>query len=239
MVPFSQRHPNFSQRKVLHSFRQVSCSPSKPKSSTTFVNPPSPSTSTHGSLTAPSTSKHPTLIKWKNLEKQFGAHYRRSRDFRSKFCRTIENVLKHKPVAPVLDLLPEGLHMKPASAADMEWVERMRQGCLQTEPLTLCSPQHHSSHAPSRVKRSRPWWVATIAPLVECNGRASWGATVALRGVQRSRPWWGATVAPLVGCNGRALGGVQRSRLVGCNGRAWWGATVALRGVQRSRSPIS
>ena len=71
--------------------------------------------------------KHPTLIKWKNLEKQFGAHYKRSRDFRSKFCRTIENVLKHKPVAPVLDLLPEGLHMKPASAADMEWVERMRQ----------------------------------------------------------------------------------------------------------------
>ncbi|MDE0432750.1 MAG: replication protein RepA [Bryobacterales bacterium] len=70
---------------------------------------------------------HPTLIKWKDLENQFGSHYKRTRDFRSKFCPTLENVLQHKPIAPVLDLVPEGLHMKPASAADMEWVERMRQ----------------------------------------------------------------------------------------------------------------
>ncbi|MCY4586736.1 MAG: replication protein RepA [Bryobacterales bacterium] len=69
---------------------------------------------------------HPTLVKWKSLEQQFGSNYKRTRDFRSKFCSTIENVLNHKPVTPVLDLLPEGLHMKPASAADMEWVERMR-----------------------------------------------------------------------------------------------------------------
>ena len=74
---------------------------------------------------------HPTLIEWKNLEGQFGSHYKRTRDFRAKFSPTLDFVLQHNPVSPVLDLLPEGLHMKPASAADMEWVERMRQVSLK------------------------------------------------------------------------------------------------------------
>lgn len=72
-----------------------------------------------------------TLIDWKQLEGQFGSNYRRTRDFRAKFTPTLDFVLQHKPVSPVLDLLPEGLHMKPASAADMEWVERMRQFALK------------------------------------------------------------------------------------------------------------
>ena len=75
--------------------------------------------------------KHPTLIKWKSLEDQFGSNYSRTRDFRSKFSRILDDVLEHKPVSPVLVLLPEGLHMKPASAADMEWVERMRHVALK------------------------------------------------------------------------------------------------------------
>ena len=70
---------------------------------------------------------HSTLIKWKDLEGQFGSHYKRTRDFRARFSPTLDFVLQRNPVSPVVDLLPEGLHMKPASAADMEWVERMRQ----------------------------------------------------------------------------------------------------------------
>ena len=75
--------------------------------------------------------QRPTFIDWKKLEGQFGSHYKRTRDFRAKFIPALDFVLLHKPVAPVLDLSAEGLHMKPASAADMEWVERMRQVALK------------------------------------------------------------------------------------------------------------
>ena len=75
--------------------------------------------------------KYPTLIKWKDLELQFGAHYKRLRDFRSKFSNTLAVVLQQKPVAPVLDLLPEGLHLKPGSTADVDWIERMQQAAFK------------------------------------------------------------------------------------------------------------
>ena len=71
--------------------------------------------------------KHPTLIEWKKLELQFGSHYKRRRDFRSKFCSTLANVLRQKPVSPVLGVLPEGLSLKPASAADIDWIERLQR----------------------------------------------------------------------------------------------------------------
>ena len=71
--------------------------------------------------------QHSTFIDWKKLEGQFGSHYKRTRDFRAKFIPALDFVLQYKPVSPVLNLSAEGLHMKPASAADMEWVERMRQ----------------------------------------------------------------------------------------------------------------
>ena len=71
--------------------------------------------------------KHPTLIKWKNLEAQFGSHYKRRRDFRSKFHSSLGIVLQQKPVSPIVDLLPEGLHMKPGSLADVDWIERLQR----------------------------------------------------------------------------------------------------------------
>ena len=70
--------------------------------------------------------KHPTLIKWKDLELQFGSNYKRHRDFRSKFCNTLAVVLQQKPVTPVLEFLPEGLSLKPGSAADIDWIERLQ-----------------------------------------------------------------------------------------------------------------
>ena len=75
--------------------------------------------------------QHSTFIDWKKLEGQFGSHYKRTRDFRAKFIPALDFVLHHKPISPVLDLSTEGLLMKPASAADMEWVERMRQVALK------------------------------------------------------------------------------------------------------------
>lgn len=71
--------------------------------------------------------KYPTVIKWKDLESQFGSHYKRLRDFRSKFSTTLAAVLQQKPVSPVLDLLPEGLSLKPANAADVDWIERLQR----------------------------------------------------------------------------------------------------------------
>ena len=71
--------------------------------------------------------KHPTRIQWKELEQQFGSDYKRRRDFRSKFCSTLATVLREKPVAPVLELLPEGLSLKPGSAADVDWIERLQR----------------------------------------------------------------------------------------------------------------
>ena len=71
--------------------------------------------------------KYPTLIKWKDLELQFGSHYKRLRDFRSKFSATLATVLQHKPVTPVLELLPEGLSLKPGSTADVDWIERLQR----------------------------------------------------------------------------------------------------------------
>ena len=69
---------------------------------------------------------HPTFIDWKKLADQFGSEYKRTRDFRARFIPALDSVLDHKPFSPVLELTSEGLHMKPASASDMEWVERMR-----------------------------------------------------------------------------------------------------------------
>ena len=71
--------------------------------------------------------KHPTLIEWKKLELQFGSNYNRLRDFRTRFCTTLDTVLHHKPVSPILEVLPEGLALKPANASQIDYIERLQR----------------------------------------------------------------------------------------------------------------
>ena len=69
--------------------------------------------------------KKKTSIGWLDLERQFGSDYCRRRDFRAKFHRSLEKVLKHTPPAPVVDVREKGLHLSPAPPSDVEWMERM------------------------------------------------------------------------------------------------------------------
>ena len=71
------------------------------------------------------TLKRETTIPWRLLELQFGADYRRARDFRTAFRRALATVLKHRPVTPQVNLVPKGLHLEPASPADADWAERL------------------------------------------------------------------------------------------------------------------
>lgn len=73
------------------------------------------------------TTKKATTIPWRELKPQFGANYKRLRDFQAKFRKSLEVVLRHKPVAPQVSLVPIGLHLKPASAVEVDWTERIRQ----------------------------------------------------------------------------------------------------------------
>ena len=69
--------------------------------------------------------KEEKTIPWHKLELQFGAHYSRAVDFRKAFRRSLDKVLKHKPLTPVIDVREKGLHLFPGSPSDVEWVERM------------------------------------------------------------------------------------------------------------------
>ncbi len=73
------------------------------------------------------TVKHSTIIRWDKLQPQFGANYKRLRDFQAKFRKSLEVVLNHKPVAPQVSIVPSGLRLEPASAVDIDWTERIRQ----------------------------------------------------------------------------------------------------------------
>ena len=69
--------------------------------------------------------KQETTVPWRLLEHQFGAAYKRPRAFRAKFQKSLVTILKHKPVAPVVELREKGLHLSPGQPSDMEWMERM------------------------------------------------------------------------------------------------------------------
>ena len=69
--------------------------------------------------------KKKTSIGWLDLERQFGSHYRRRRDFRNKFQLCLEKVLKLTPPAPVVEVREKGLHLSPGPPSDVEWMERM------------------------------------------------------------------------------------------------------------------
>ena len=71
------------------------------------------------------TLRRETTIPWRLLELQFGADYKRSRDFQAAFRRALAVVLKNKPVTPQVNLVPNGLHLEPANPADADWAERM------------------------------------------------------------------------------------------------------------------
>ena len=65
-----------------------------------------------------------TTIPWRLLENQFGSDYGRPRDFRAKFQKSLDTVLKQKPVAPQIEVREKGLHLAPGSPSDIEWMER-------------------------------------------------------------------------------------------------------------------
>ena len=69
---------------------------------------------------------HPTLIKWHQLELQFGSDYKRKRDFRAKFCKALDTVLAHNPVSPHVIVQPNGLRLEPGNPADVDWSERIQ-----------------------------------------------------------------------------------------------------------------
>ena len=73
------------------------------------------------------TTKKATTIPWRDLKRQFGADYKRLRDFQAKFRKSLEVVLKHKPVSPQVSLVPTGLRLEPANPIDIDWTERIRQ----------------------------------------------------------------------------------------------------------------
>lgn len=64
------------------------------------------------------------FIPWAKLRKQFGSAFKRSRDFRSRFCSTLDHVLSLKPVAPYVSTDRNGLRLAPNNPADVEWIER-------------------------------------------------------------------------------------------------------------------
>ena len=77
--------------------------------------------------------KNETTIPWRKLEHQFGSDYCRPRDFRTKFQKSLETVLKQKPVAPLIELHEKGLHLTPGSPSDVEWMERqIARACSST-----------------------------------------------------------------------------------------------------------
>ena len=69
--------------------------------------------------------KEEKTISWKSLERQFGSDYSRPRDFRAKFQTSLEKVLKHTPLAPVVEVRRKGLYLSPGTPSDVEWMERM------------------------------------------------------------------------------------------------------------------
>ncbi|MYA80904.1 MAG: hypothetical protein F4X39_10325 [Acidobacteriia bacterium] len=73
-----------------------------------------------------------SMIPWQMLSLQFGAAYKRQRDFRASFQRCLETVLSHKPIAPLVEFHDRGLLLGPANASDMEWVERQIARAVST-----------------------------------------------------------------------------------------------------------
>ena len=68
----------------------------------------------------------PSLIKWHQLELQFGSAYKRKRDFRAKFCAALDTVLAHNPVTPHVIVQTSGLRLEPGNPADIDWSERIQ-----------------------------------------------------------------------------------------------------------------
>ena len=73
------------------------------------------------------TTKKVTFISWPKLKLQFGADYKQLRVFRFKFRKSLEVVLKHKPVSPRVSLNSKGLLIEPASPVDIDWTEHILQ----------------------------------------------------------------------------------------------------------------
>lgn len=69
--------------------------------------------------------KQETTVPWRLLEHQFGANYKQLRQFRAKFRKSLETVLVHKPIAPVVEVREKGLYLSPGQPSDVEWMERM------------------------------------------------------------------------------------------------------------------
>lgn len=69
--------------------------------------------------------KEKQFISWKKLELQFGSNYSRPRAFRGKFQMSLEQVLKHTPPSPVVEVREKGLRLSPGATSDVEWMERM------------------------------------------------------------------------------------------------------------------
>lgn len=57
--------------------------------------------------------KEPTVVAWPDLQRQFGAHYARIRDFRAKFLESLRAVTVQYPAAQV-EPTPTGLILKPS-----------------------------------------------------------------------------------------------------------------------------
>ncbi len=74
----------------------------------------------------------PSLIPWHLLARQFGASYKRPRDFRCYFQRNLESVLAQKPVAPQIEVRNRGLLLSPASSSDVEWIDRQIARAVST-----------------------------------------------------------------------------------------------------------
>lgn len=73
-----------------------------------------------------------SMIPWHMLARQFGCNFKRPRDFRVRFQRSLETVLKQSPIAPQVECCDRGLLLGPASASDMEWIERQVSRALST-----------------------------------------------------------------------------------------------------------
>lgn len=69
--------------------------------------------------------KKETTVPWILLEHQFGADYKRSRDFRGKLLAGLDTVLEHKPLSPLIEVCEKGLHLSPGAPSDIDWMERM------------------------------------------------------------------------------------------------------------------
>ena len=78
-----------------------------------------------------------TFISWPKLRDQFGADYKRLRDFRSRFHRCLNIVLRQNPISPEIEIRPAGLRLSPAPPADVEWVERQIAKAVSTTRFPL------------------------------------------------------------------------------------------------------